>query len=102
MMRGPGRIATAVRRSNGEIVVKQREYVSLAEKSKIFKLPVLRGAVGLVEMMFIGIDTLNFSTEIAMQDLVKKEPVNGNGAKPPRKRAPDLRIALTVLFQLPD
>jgi uncharacterized protein YqhQ len=100
MMRGPGRIATAVRRSNGEIVVKRREYVSLAEKNKLFKLPILRGAVGLVEMMFIGIDTLNFSTEIAMQDLARKKPVNGKGPRPERKTASNLRIALTVMFSL--
>ena len=99
-MRGPGRIATAVRRSDGRIVVKKRDYLSLAEKYKIFKLPILRGAVGLVEMMFIGIDTLNFSTEIAMHDVALKQRENGNGAKPEKKTASNLRIALTVALSL--
>lgn len=99
MMRAPGRIATAVRRANGEIIVKKRDYVSLAEKNSIFKLPVLRGAVGLVEMMWIGIETLNFSTEIAMQDIEAK--ANGNG-KAPRKKATasNVRLTLTVLLSL--
>lgn len=100
MMRAPGRIATAVRRSNGSIVVKKRDYVSLAERNRIFKLPVLRGAVGLIEMMFIGIETLNFSTEVAMHDLDANERLNGNGAKPEKKSASNLRIALTVMFAL--
>lgn len=101
MMRAPGRIATAVRRASGEIVVKKREYVSLAEKNKIFKLPIFRGAVGLVEMMFIGIETLNFSTEVAMHDLELKERTNGNGkASKKIKPASNLRLALTVMLSL--
>ena len=101
MMRAPGRIATAVRRRNGSIVVKKRDYVSLAEKNGIFKLPILRGAVGLVEMMFIGIETLNFSTEVAMQDLEAEKPTNGNGkAAKPKKTASNFRLALTVMLSL--
>ena len=101
MMRAPGRIATAVRRSNGEIVVKKKEYVSLAEKYKVFKLPILRGAVGLVEMMYIGIDTLNFSAEVAMNDLEAEKKVKGNGTAAKKKKQPShLQLALTVLVAL--
>lgn len=94
MMRAPGKIATAVRRADGSIVVKEQSYTSLAERHPVFKLPVLRGAVGLVEMMFIGIDTLNFSAEVAMQDL---EPT---GIDPKTKRSSNTRLALTVLLSL--
>ncbi len=101
MMRAPGRIATAVRRSNGEIVVKKRDYTSLAEKYAIFKLPVLRGAVGLLEMLFIGIETLNFSTEVAMHDIELKERRNGNGADTRKKKtASAVRLTVTVLLAL--
>ncbi|MBI1807868.1 MAG: DUF1385 domain-containing protein [Ignavibacteria bacterium] len=101
MMRAPGRIATAVRRSSGQIIVKKRDYVSLAEKNNIFKLPILRGAVGLVEMMFVGIETLNFSTEVAMQDLKEKARANGNGKMTKQKKsASNLRLALTVMLSL--
>jgi uncharacterized protein YqhQ len=101
MMRAPGRIATAVRRANGDIIVKKRSYTSLAEKYGIFKLPILRGAVGLVEMMFIGIETLNFSTEVAMKDIEIKERTNGNGKAPKTKTpASNFRLALTVMLSL--
>jgi uncharacterized protein YqhQ len=99
MMRAPGRIATAVRRANGQILVKKREYRSLAERNSFFRLPILRGAVGLVEMMFIGIDTLNFSTEVAMHDLKLKEGSNGQSA-PAQKKNSDLRLILTVVLSL--
>ena len=101
MMRAPGRIATAVRRANGDILVKKQEYVSLAEKNPIFKLPVLRGAAGLVEMMFIGIETLNFSGEVAMKDLEAEKHKNGNGKAPSKPTSTsNLKLTLTVLFSL--
>ena len=101
MMRAPGRIATAVRRSGGDIVVKWRNYTSLAEKYKVFKLPVIRGAVGLVEMMFLGIETLNFSAEVAMHDIEQKQKPSGNGQGPPAvKKKSNWKIALTVVFSL--
>jgi len=101
MMRGPGRIATAVRRADGSIVVQKREYRSLAQRYPVFKLPVLRGAVGLIEMLFIGIETLNFSGEVAMLDLQREKRKNGNGAAPkPALKKSNIRLALTVLFSL--
>jgi uncharacterized protein YqhQ len=101
MMRGPGRIATAVRRANGSIVVKAKDYLSLAEKYPVFRLPILRGAVGLVEMMFVGIETLNFSAEVAMHDIEEQERQNGKAkAKKEKKAASNLKIGLTVVFSL--
>ncbi len=101
MMRAPGRIATAVRRSGGDIVVKWKNYTSLAEKFKVFKLPIIRGAVGLVEMMFLGIETLNFSAEVAMHDLEEKDRAAGNGKKEPAvKNKSNWKIVLTVVFSL--
>ena len=99
MMRAPGSVATAVRRSNGAIVVKQEPYRSVIEKYKILKLPILRGAVGLVDMMYLGIKTLNFSAEIAMEDI---ESQNGEGKKNGQKKKSQstLAVAGTLLFAL--
>lgn len=101
-MRAPGMVATAVRRATGEIVVKKEPHVSLAERFAIFRLPILRGAVGLIEMMVIGIRTLNFSAEVAMEDAEKSRPTNGNGraAKPSGSGRESLQLALTVSFSL--
>ena len=102
MMRAPGMLATAVRRSSGEITVSKQPYRSLAERFKVFKLPVLRGAIGLVEMMVIGIRTLNFSAEVAMEDSERLHGPNGNGqveqkAKPLKG---NFLLALTVTVSL--
>ncbi|MBI5215637.1 MAG: DUF1385 domain-containing protein [Ignavibacteriae bacterium] len=100
MMRAPGRIATAVRRSNGDIVVKSQEHKSLGERYPVFKLPILRGAVGLIEMLFVGIETLNFSAEVAMQDADAEEQSKKNGKAKKKEPASKLKLALTVLFSL--
>jgi uncharacterized protein YqhQ len=98
MMRAPGSVATAVRRANGDIVVKQEKYASVVEKYKILKLPVLRGAIGLIDMMYLGIRTLNYSAEIAMLDVEKKEhPASGNGEM---KSQSKLALAGTLVLAL--
>jgi uncharacterized protein YqhQ len=98
MMRAPGSVATAVRRSNGDIVVKQEPYRSVVEKYKALRLPVLRGAVGLIDMMYLGIKTLNYSAEVAMLDIETKEPgKNGNGQK---KGKTSLALIGTMLLAL--
>jgi len=69
MMRSPQRVATAVRRLSGEITVNTEPFATFCSKRKFFRLPLVRGMVSLVEMLFLGIKTLNFSAEIAARDL---------------------------------
>lgn len=61
MMRGSKCIATAVRKSDGEIVVETQEYIPLSKRNKLLALPIVRGFVSLIESLVIGIKTLNFS-----------------------------------------
>jgi uncharacterized protein YqhQ len=71
MMRAPGMIATAVRRADGTITVRREAFVSITKRVPFLKYPLLRGALGIVEMLVVGIRTLNFSAEVAMADEVK-------------------------------
>ncbi len=93
MMRAPGMIATAVRRPTGEILVKKEQFKSLGERYSVLRLPLLRGAVGLVEMMVIGIRTLNFSAEAALEADTK------NGGEP-KKKSSSLSLGITVAVSL--
>jgi uncharacterized protein YqhQ len=81
MMRAPGSVATAVRRANGQIIVQQQKYKSVTETYKWLNVPVLRGAIGLIDMMYLGIKTLNFSAEIAMLDIESDKEKDKNAAK---------------------
>lgn len=68
MMRAPRSVAIAVRRPNGEIVVKREAVVPLSERYPIVKLPLLRGAVALFQSLITGIKALNFSANEAMTE----------------------------------
>jgi len=73
MMRSPDRVAVAVRRPDGKIVLKNDPYVSLTKRQKIWGLPIIRGAVILIESMVIGIKALTFSGDVAVAEEQKKE-----------------------------
>ncbi len=92
MMRSPKRVATAVRLPNGAIEVKSREYVSLSRRFPILSLPVLRGAVVLVESLRIGVEALAFSAEVAV-DVDKDKPKTER-----RFGTLGLGMSFTVLF----
>lgn len=68
MMRAPGRVATAVRKPDGTIAVRQRPFTSVAEKIRLLRLPVLRGAVALIETLALGISSLMWSADVAMDE----------------------------------
>jgi uncharacterized protein YqhQ len=65
MMRGPERIAVAVREPNGNIAMHSFPYTPISRKHTSLKLPIIRGAVGLFESMKIGISALEWSAGIA-------------------------------------
>lgn len=103
MMRSPKRLATAVRRANGEIEVKTDEYISLMQRKKILDIPIIRGAITLIEVMVLGIKTLQWSADKAMQDLEEEDIKNGKKVKKKKKQGMStanaiftVAIALTI------
>jgi uncharacterized protein YqhQ len=105
MMRAPGSVATAVRRANGQVIVQYQKFQSFTEKHKWLNIPIVRGAIGLIDMMYLGVKTLNFSGEIAMLDAEakesKKKDITGNiGSKKKEKPASNLALAATLIFAL--
>lgn len=61
MMRGSKGIATAVRKSDGEIAVEVQEYTPMSKRNVILGIPIIRGFASLIESLVIGIKTLNYS-----------------------------------------
>lgn len=68
LMRHDRRIAAAVRAPNGEIVLQDREFIPLTKRYRILGLPVIRGFVALMEMMWVGMKALMFSAEVALAE----------------------------------
>lgn len=74
MMRGPEKIATAVRKSSGEIVMDIKPVNSFVVRHKLHKIPLLRGVLSFVESMVTGIKCLMFSADqVDLEDGEKEE-----------------------------
>ena len=63
MMRGPKEIATAVRKSDGSIVIDKSPVSSVVLKYKLNKIPIVRGVVSFVESLVTGMKCLMFSAD---------------------------------------
>ncbi len=68
MMRGFGKVATAVREPNGNINVQVKNVHSIADRYKFLKLPFLRGSVNLIESLILGLRSLSFSAQAVGED----------------------------------
>lgn len=64
MMKSPDAIAIAVRRPNGDIVVKRDGYTPPSKKHKWMGYPFIRGAVNMVTMLSMGMKTLDESSKM--------------------------------------
>ena len=85
LMRSPNFWGMAVRAPSGDMNVQAEPFYSVTRKSKVLRLPVIRGFVSLAETLWLGMKALTISTNIALgeeEDLSKKE------------------IAVTMLFGL--
>lgn len=68
MMRGPKIMATACRKPDGTITVKEEPTKSIQDKYPVLKLPFLRGVVALFESLVIGMKALSFSAQASGEE----------------------------------
>mgnify|MGYP000681122200 CR=1 FL=1 len=68
MMRAPNALAIAVRRPNGEVVVKEDQWRSLSRRFRFLKWPLIRGSVVLIETLINGLQALSFSANQALEE----------------------------------
>ena len=68
MMKGPTRIATAVREPSGNIAVRVEPVHSLGDRFPLLKKPLLRGVIALGEALVYGIRALSFSAQAAGEE----------------------------------
>ena len=73
MMRSPTYYATAVRTPQGRIVIQKNRFIGLTHRIKFLNIPVIRGAINLVETLWIGIQSLTYSASQAIEE-EKKDP----------------------------
>ena len=64
MMKAPEAIAVAVRRDNGDILVKRDPYISPFKKGSLWTKPFIRGSVNMFMMMKLGMKVLEDAAQM--------------------------------------
>jgi uncharacterized protein YqhQ len=76
LMRSPNFWGMAVRTPTGELDLRAESFRSITRRSKLLRLPIIRGALSLGETLWLGMKALTLSTNIALgeeEDLSKRE-----------------------------
>ncbi|MEP6924371.1 MAG: DUF1385 domain-containing protein [Pyrinomonadaceae bacterium] len=73
MMRTPSAYAIAVRRADGSIARTAESLPKLSDKYPLLKVPILRGGATLIQSMALGVKALNFSANVAHEDMEAEE-----------------------------
>jgi len=100
MMRSQDAYSVAVRRQDGSIYVRVQPFISLIKKNRFFSLPLIRGAVVLIESLVLGVKSLTFSGDIAVEDEKRKDGTAavGDSPVPQRTLLSNLWLMVTVAF----
>ena len=80
MMRGKCSMATAVRNSDGDIVVESKRLIPVEKKNVCYRIPVLRGIINFATMLYTGTQTLLRSSEV--YGAKKSNPRNSTNGSP--------------------
>ena len=73
MMLVNGGWAIAVRKQSGDIEIRSKPYTRWAQRNKFMSLPFIRGVVSFLEMLNLGMDSLNLSADIYYDEENKKK-----------------------------
>ena len=76
LMRSPNFWGMAVRTPAGDVDLRAERFRSITRRSKLFRLPIIRGALSLGETLWLGMKALTLSTNVALgeeEELSKKE-----------------------------
>ena len=75
-MRSPNFWGMAVRTPSGSMDLRAERFRSITRRNKVFRLPIIRGALSLGETLWLGMKALTLSTNVALgeeEELSKKE-----------------------------
>ena len=98
MMRAPHSYCVAVRKASGVIVTEEKPLPRMSEMYPIFKYPVFRGVGTLYQAMKLGMKALQFSANVAIEDL-PQEP-GKQGAKERPKEIPKWAMMANLALML--
>lgn len=92
MMRNADKYAVAVRKTDGEIVVKTEEYKGICRNKKLRSFPIIRGVFSFLDSMVLGMSTLTYSASFFMEEEEKEEVKT--------EKNESLMMGLTIAFSV--
>ncbi|MGL4879047.1 DUF1385 domain-containing protein [Paraclostridium dentum] len=100
MMQSKNKRAIAVRKNDGEIIIRKRNIKSWIFDKNIDKIPFLRGAFILIETMIEGINSMNFSSEFFLDDDEEESAFDKFINKLFKDKANDVIIIISLIIGL--
>lgn len=101
MMRSPNYFSVACRAPNGEIVQKTEHLEKTwIGRQKWLKLPFLRGTLGILDAMALGIRAMRFATKVHMDPAYAKEGEPVETLTKAGKNIQDVAVAGTMVISL--
>lgn len=99
MMKNANKYAVAVRKPDQEIEIVVNEYEGIIKNENIYKIPILRGAVNLIDSMILGMKTLTYSSSFYEED---SEPSKADKVveKLFKDKAEQVMIGITVVIAI--
>ena len=92
MKRNADKYAVAVRKSDGEIVVKTEEYKGIVQNKKLRSLPIIRGVFSFIDSMVLGMSTLTYSASLFMDEEEEEEEKD--------EKKESVMMGLTIAFSV--
>ncbi|MGL5313704.1 MAG: DUF1385 domain-containing protein [Peptostreptococcaceae bacterium] len=99
MMQSKEKRAIAVRKSDGEIVVRKNKIKSWINEKNIDKIPFLRGSFILIETMIEGVKSLNFSSDFFLEE-EEEDAMDRFFKKIFKDKANDMMIGFTMVLAM--
>lgn len=109
MMRGPHKTVMSVRKNDGQIVSENMNTTQLKDKCAFFGLPIIRGAVSMVESLVFGYKALMRSADLSgmleeeeQEKKAKQEKKAAKKAKQEKSEMLDESVAETAADEIVD
>lgn len=99
MMQSKTKRAVAVRKSDGEIIIRKNKIKSWISEKNIDKIPFIRGSFVLIETMIEGIKSLNFSSEFFLEE-EEEDAFDKFIKKVFKDKANDVIIGISIVLSL--
>lgn len=98
MMKNGDRYAVAVRKEDGEIIVKTEEYKSFLKNRKLLSLPFVRGVFNFIDSLVLGMKTLTYSASFFMEEEEQEKQKKVSSGQQEKKDS--LLLGMTVAFSI--